>query len=115
MKALCSTDRYCPKDFQDMCQEVTEARNAILGTHDERKASPGKVAFEHHPRAEPINNAPRCYGFSSMVQQPRQLGGPPASLKVIDDALDDFQTRVSRYTQVCFDSFQSLFHVIIYL
>ncbi|KAI0091806.1 hypothetical protein BDY19DRAFT_991480 [Irpex rosettiformis] len=88
---------YTQEDIIKMLDDVDAARKTMLGTREERAKTPGKVSFEHHWRAQSLNNAPRCYGMNSMVQQPRQVEGPPAPLKTTDNEADEYQRMVHGY------------------
>ncbi|KAI0793096.1 hypothetical protein BC629DRAFT_1592997 [Irpex lacteus] len=79
-------------------QEFHEAREDMLGRRNDRTANDGKAAFEMDPRAQPVSDGPRCYPFNSMVQRQRQVEGPPATLKTIDNSPDEQQRRVHRYS-----------------
>jgi hypothetical protein len=87
-------------DIIAMLNEVERTRELMMGSREWRTVNPGKVYFESSPRAEPLGNAKRCYGLNNMVQQPRQVEGPPAALKTIDGEPDELQLAVSAYIRV---------------
>jgi hypothetical protein len=91
---------YSQDDIVSMLNAVEEARDVMIGTREWRTAHPGKMYFESSPRAKCLNNAKRCYGLNSMVQQPRQVEGPPAALKTANDQPDEDQHNIRAYLQV---------------
>jgi hypothetical protein len=99
MKQFCDAG-VSHSDIVAMLDEVERARELMMGTRMWRSANPGKVYFEQSPRAESLKNAKRCYGLNNMVQQPRQVEGPPAALKTVDQEPDEYQIAVSGYLRV---------------
>ncbi|KAI0091813.1 hypothetical protein BDY19DRAFT_904411 [Irpex rosettiformis] len=91
---------YTLEDIIQMLDDVEKARDAMLGTREDRTTTPGKVLFERHWRAQSLQNAPRCYGMNSMVQQPKQVEGPPAPLKTVDNEHDEYQEMVNELLRV---------------
>ncbi|KAI0084503.1 hypothetical protein BDY19DRAFT_997719 [Irpex rosettiformis] len=86
---------YTLDDILEMLDNVEKARNVMLRSREDRMKTSGKVAFEQHWRAQPLQNAPRCYGMNSMVQQPKQVEGPSAPLKTVDNEHDEYQEMVN--------------------
>lgn len=84
-----------------MLKNVEVARDAMLGKKEERERTPGKIGFENHERAEPLQNAPHCYGHNSMLQQSCTLSAPPAKLKTYAGGADVYQKMIRGYTNVC--------------
>lgn len=100
MKQLLHGSKYTIDDVVSRIVDYEAAREELLGLKSLRKANAGKAAFELDPRAQPVANGPRCYPFSSMVQRPRQVEGPPAALKTIDNCHDAHQINIRRYSLV---------------
>ncbi|KAI0683433.1 hypothetical protein BC835DRAFT_1423272 [Cytidiella melzeri] len=80
-----------------MLDDVEQAKDVMLGSHERRVKMKGVLAFESSRRAKPMKNAPRCYGLNSMVQQPHNLESPPAPLKTRDNEHDWCQLNVNCY------------------
>ncbi len=101
MVELLSGSQYSHEEVVRRIDAYEAARKALLGSRPVRAANNGKAAFETDPRAQPMKDAPRCYPFNSMVQRPRQVEGPPACLKTLDNEYDEHQLNIQRYSLVC--------------
>ncbi|KAI0083660.1 hypothetical protein BDY19DRAFT_910432 [Irpex rosettiformis] len=99
MQQMLAGSKYTQADVIARIDAFEEARDALLGPRALRVKNRGKAAFEMDPRAEPVSNGPRCYPFNSMVQRTRQVEGPPATLKTLNNTPDDYQRNVQRYDE----------------
>lgn len=100
MEQLLASSKYTIDDVSRHISEYEDAREELIGEQPVRQANTGKAVFELDPHAQPVANGPRCYPFGSMVQRPRQVEGPPASLKTIDGRLDAHQRTICCYSLV---------------
>lgn len=114
MAQLCAS-KYTHAEIIRMLDDVRDARDAMLGSREKRMQTPGQVSFELDPRAEPLRNAPRCFGANNMVQQPRQLEGPPANLKTVNNEPDEYQVTINRYVRVSLPMHTYTYSLIAYL
>ena len=73
----------------------------IMGEQDQRDAN--GIWYEKQPRVEAVKDGQHCYGFSNMVEKPRSSEAPPASMKIVDNKLDEVQTVVRDTLQVRFN------------
>ncbi|KAI0734354.1 hypothetical protein BC629DRAFT_1600858 [Irpex lacteus] len=98
MAELLSGSKYSHEELVRRFDAYEAARDALLGHRSVRASNDGKAIFELDPRAQPIKDAPRCYPFNSMVQRPRQVEGPAACLKTVDNEYDEHQINIRRYS-----------------
>ncbi|KAI0086699.1 hypothetical protein BDY19DRAFT_908118 [Irpex rosettiformis] len=89
-------ERWTHGDIADAIRELMVARNDVLGSRADR-VSTGKTAFELDPRAKPMKNGPQCFPLNNMVQQARQVEGPPAALKTVYNTPDTHQLRTHKF------------------
>lgn len=88
---------YTHDDVAKMIKDVEDARESLLGSRPNRVTNKGYAEFELHPRAEPLNNAKRCYGLNNMVQRQKRLSSTPRSLKTYDDDRDPYQMMINLF------------------
>ena len=100
MALICAASQYTREDVLALLARILEARDKMLGPREYRELRKGRAAFEGHSRAQPLSNAPRCYGLNNMVQQPRMIQGPPAALKMQGSVQDEYQHMVGSYLRV---------------
>ncbi|KAI0083069.1 hypothetical protein BDY19DRAFT_998891 [Irpex rosettiformis] len=88
-------DVWTHADIAEAVRELRVSRDDVLGSREDRVRT-GKTAFELDPRAKPMKNGPQCFPLNNMVQQARQVEGPPAALKTVDNTSDAHQIRTHR-------------------
>ena len=71
---------------------LDDVRIRILGQREQRDSN--EIWYEKQPRAKAVKDGQHCYGFSNMVEQPRRSEGPPATMKITNNELDEVQILV---------------------
>ena len=80
---------FLDSDMISLRSALSQIRLRIMGERHQRDAQ--GIWYEKQPRAESVKVGQHCYGFSSMVEKPRSSEGPPASMKTVDNCLDETQ------------------------
>lgn len=75
----------------------------LLGTRHERKN--GQTRFEQSGIGRRVHKTDRAYSMGALVQSPRQVEAPAASLKVPETGMTEYHESHQRFMTVCQTTF----------